>query len=173
MTNWKSLRCTFFVVIRDVMQNHLLQMLSLVAMEKPASTSSDDVRDEKVEKSSPKYLRRLSTASPTNIVRQVLRVFMFEVWSLFLWVPFHRWRCWSALLQCPCQMWCWVSMRGTQRVREMPSWVILTIPPSPKGRHRPPSPQLSSMCTMNDGMVTHFFFFFRKQIQLKLHLLFH
>ena len=32
----------------DVMQNHLLQMLSLVAMEKPASTSSDDVRDEKV-----------------------------------------------------------------------------------------------------------------------------
>lgn len=32
------------------MQNHLLQMLSLVAMEKPASTSSDDVRDEKVKK---------------------------------------------------------------------------------------------------------------------------
>lgn len=74
-----SLRCTFFVVIRDVMQNHLLQMLSLVAMEKPASTSSDDVRDEKVGKSSPKSLRRLSTASPTNIVRHVLRVFMFEV----------------------------------------------------------------------------------------------
>jgi len=38
-----------FVVIRDVMQNHLLQMLCLVAMEKPASTSSDDVRDEKVQ----------------------------------------------------------------------------------------------------------------------------
>uniref|UniRef100_A0A8C7QQ70 glucose-6-phosphate dehydrogenase (NADP(+)) n=1 Tax=Oncorhynchus mykiss TaxID=8022 RepID=A0A8C7QQ70_ONCMY len=37
-----------FGIIRDVMQNHLLQMLSLVAMEKPASTSPDDVRDEKV-----------------------------------------------------------------------------------------------------------------------------
>lgn len=37
-----------FPVLSDVMQNHLLQMLSLVAMEKPASTSSDDVRDEKV-----------------------------------------------------------------------------------------------------------------------------
>ncbi|XP_077460626.1 glucose-6-phosphate 1-dehydrogenase isoform X1 [Stigmatopora argus] len=37
-----------FGIIRDVMQNHLLQLLSLVAMEKPASTSSDDVRDEKV-----------------------------------------------------------------------------------------------------------------------------
>ncbi|KAI9516204.1 glucose-6-phosphate 1-dehydrogenase [Dissostichus eleginoides] len=36
-----------FGIIRDVMQNHLLQMLCLVAMEKPASTSSDDVRDEK------------------------------------------------------------------------------------------------------------------------------
>ncbi|XP_061760575.1 glucose-6-phosphate 1-dehydrogenase isoform X1 [Nerophis ophidion] len=37
-----------FGIIRDVMQNHLLQLLCLVAMEKPASTSSDDVRDEKV-----------------------------------------------------------------------------------------------------------------------------
>ncbi|XP_075772694.1 glucose-6-phosphate 1-dehydrogenase isoform X2 [Pelodiscus sinensis] len=37
-----------FGIIRDVMQNHLLQMLCLVAMEKPASTHSDDVRDEKV-----------------------------------------------------------------------------------------------------------------------------
>ncbi|XP_076028018.1 glucose-6-phosphate 1-dehydrogenase-like [Genypterus blacodes] len=37
-----------FGIIRDVMQNHLLQILCLVAMEKPASTSPDDVRDEKV-----------------------------------------------------------------------------------------------------------------------------
>ncbi|XP_071657303.1 glucose-6-phosphate 1-dehydrogenase, partial [Patagioenas fasciata] len=37
-----------FGIIRDVMQNHLLQMLCLVAMEKPASTNADDVRDEKV-----------------------------------------------------------------------------------------------------------------------------
>uniref|UniRef100_V9KLG6 Glucose-6-phosphate 1-dehydrogenase n=1 Tax=Callorhinchus milii TaxID=7868 RepID=V9KLG6_CALMI len=37
-----------FGIIRDVMQNHMMQMLCLVAMEKPSSTSSDDVRDEKV-----------------------------------------------------------------------------------------------------------------------------
>lgn len=37
-----------FLPHSDVMQNHLLQMLTLVAMEKPASTNSDDVRDEKV-----------------------------------------------------------------------------------------------------------------------------
>lgn len=35
-------------IIRDVMQNHLMQILSLVAMEKPASLSADDVRNEKV-----------------------------------------------------------------------------------------------------------------------------
>lgn len=37
-----------FGIIRDVMQNHLLQILSLVAMEKPASCHPDDIRDEKV-----------------------------------------------------------------------------------------------------------------------------
>ena len=35
-------------IIRDVMQNHLMQMLSLVAMEKPASIHPDDIRNEKV-----------------------------------------------------------------------------------------------------------------------------
>lgn len=30
------------------MQNHLLQILSLVAMEKPVSTKADDIRNEKV-----------------------------------------------------------------------------------------------------------------------------
>lgn len=33
---------------RDVMQNHLLQILTLVAMEKPPSTASEDIRNEKV-----------------------------------------------------------------------------------------------------------------------------
>lgn len=37
-----------FGIIRDVMQNHLLQILSLVAMEKPASTDPEDIRNEKV-----------------------------------------------------------------------------------------------------------------------------
>jgi len=37
-----------FGIIRDIMQNHLLQILSLAAMEKPVSTNPDDIRDEKV-----------------------------------------------------------------------------------------------------------------------------
>lgn len=35
-------------IIRDVMQNHLLQVLSLVAMDHPVSFSSEDIRDAKV-----------------------------------------------------------------------------------------------------------------------------
>lgn len=35
-------------IIRDVLQNHLLQILSLIAMEKPASTNAKDVTDEKL-----------------------------------------------------------------------------------------------------------------------------
>jgi len=35
-------------IIRDVMQNHLLQILSLIAMEPPVSMSAQNVRDEKV-----------------------------------------------------------------------------------------------------------------------------
>lgn len=37
-----------FGIIRDIMQNHLLQILTLVAMEKPASCHPDDIRNEKV-----------------------------------------------------------------------------------------------------------------------------
>ncbi|ORX60533.1 glucose-6-P dehydrogenase [Hesseltinella vesiculosa] len=37
-----------FGIIRDVMQNHLLQVLTLIAMEPPISTDSEAIRDEKV-----------------------------------------------------------------------------------------------------------------------------
>ncbi len=46
-------------VIRDVFQNHLLQLLALVAMEPPARWRADDVRDEKV-----KVLNALSCPDP-------------------------------------------------------------------------------------------------------------
>ena len=34
-------------MVRDIIQNHLLQVMSLVTMEVPASFSADDIRDEK------------------------------------------------------------------------------------------------------------------------------
>lgn len=52
-----------FGIIRDVMQNHLLQILSLVAMEKPVTTNAEDIRDEKV-----KVLRAVKTLTLDDVV---------------------------------------------------------------------------------------------------------
>ncbi|MFN2324031.1 MAG: glucose-6-phosphate dehydrogenase, partial [Trueperaceae bacterium] len=50
--------------LRDVVQNHLLQVLSLVAMEPPVDTSADALRDEKV-----KVFRAIPALDPERIVR--------------------------------------------------------------------------------------------------------
>jgi glucose-6-phosphate 1-dehydrogenase len=58
-------RITYFDqqgIIRDVIQNHLLQALALVAMEKPASLSEDDIRNEKL-----KVLKCVQTVEPQNV----------------------------------------------------------------------------------------------------------
>jgi len=50
--------------IRDVVQNHLLQMVALLAMEAPVDGDADSLRDEKV-----KVFRSLSVADPERTVR--------------------------------------------------------------------------------------------------------
>jgi glucose-6-phosphate 1-dehydrogenase len=50
-------------VVRDVVQNHLLQVLALVAMELPATFAADDIRDEKL-----KLLRSVRAPSPGDFV---------------------------------------------------------------------------------------------------------
>jgi glucose-6-phosphate 1-dehydrogenase len=35
-------------IIRDMVQNHLIQVLTLIAMEKPSSANAEQIRDEKV-----------------------------------------------------------------------------------------------------------------------------
>ncbi|KAF9184493.1 Glucose-6-phosphate 1-dehydrogenase [Haplosporangium sp. Z 767] len=52
-----------FGIIRDVMQNHLIQILTLVAMEPPVSLGAEDVRDEKV-----KVLRFIQPIVKENIL---------------------------------------------------------------------------------------------------------
>lgn len=52
-----------FGIIRDVMQNHLLQVLTLLAMERPISFSSEDIRDEKV-----RVLRAMDAIEPKNVI---------------------------------------------------------------------------------------------------------
>jgi glucose-6-phosphate 1-dehydrogenase len=55
-------------VLRDVFQNHLLQLLSLVAMEPPTVYSADALRDEKV-----KVLTALRELPPESVRRQTVR----------------------------------------------------------------------------------------------------
>jgi glucose-6-phosphate 1-dehydrogenase len=50
--------------IRDIFQNHLLQLVALTAMEPPIDFDADSVRNEKV-----KVLRSLHTPGPKNVVR--------------------------------------------------------------------------------------------------------
>lgn len=55
-------------VIRDMFQNHLLQLLSLTAMEAPVTFNDDCVRDEKV-----KVLRALRPMSNENAIQDTFR----------------------------------------------------------------------------------------------------
>jgi glucose-6-phosphate 1-dehydrogenase len=50
--------------IRDIFQNHLLQLLALTAMEPPSDFTADSVRNEKV-----KVLRSVHTPGPKSVVR--------------------------------------------------------------------------------------------------------
>ena len=54
--------------LRDMLQNHLLQLLCIVAMEPPASISSDAVRDAKLQ-----VLRSLKRFTPTTLAQNIVR----------------------------------------------------------------------------------------------------
>jgi glucose-6-phosphate 1-dehydrogenase len=55
-------------VLRDMIQNHMFQLLSLVAMEPPISFAADAVRDEKV-----KVLQAIRPMSPEEILDRTVR----------------------------------------------------------------------------------------------------
>ena len=54
--------------LRDMVQNHLLQVLALVTMEPPVSLEAEPIRDEKV-----KLLKSLRPLTPEDVARQVVR----------------------------------------------------------------------------------------------------
>ena len=54
--------------LRDMVQNHLLQVLALVAMEPPATLEAESIRDEKV-----KLLKSIPLLRPDDVARQVVR----------------------------------------------------------------------------------------------------
>ena len=54
--------------LRDMVQNHLLQVMSLVAMEPPVSLDAEPIRDEKV-----KLLKSIRQLTPDTVAKQVVR----------------------------------------------------------------------------------------------------
>ena len=54
--------------LRDMIQNHALQMLTMIAMEPPPSSDADAIRDEKL-----KVLRSLKPFTPESVSRDVIR----------------------------------------------------------------------------------------------------
>ena len=54
--------------LRDMVQNHLLQVLALIAMEPPVSLEAEAIRDEKV-----KLLKSIRALRPEDVARQVVR----------------------------------------------------------------------------------------------------
>ena len=59
--------------IRDVVQNHMLQVVSILTMEPPGSNSPDGIRDEKV-----KVLRAIHPLGPGSVVRGQYRGYLSE-----------------------------------------------------------------------------------------------
>jgi len=59
--------------IRDVVQNHLFQVLCNLAMEPPVRADSETLRDEKV-----KVLKSISTLTPSDVVRGQFRGYLQE-----------------------------------------------------------------------------------------------
>jgi glucose-6-phosphate 1-dehydrogenase len=85
-------------VIRDVIQNHLLQIVSYVAMEAPSSTYAEAIRDEQA-----KVLRTVRPMSVENVVRGQFRgyknepgvspdSFMATYAALRMYVDSWRWK---------------------------------------------------------------------------------
>ncbi|MCW3147043.1 glucose-6-phosphate dehydrogenase [Stutzerimonas stutzeri] len=54
--------------LRDMIQNHLLQLLCLIAMDPPSDLSADSIRDEKV-----KVLKALAPIAPEQLGQQLVR----------------------------------------------------------------------------------------------------
>lgn len=54
--------------LRDMIQNHLLQLLCLIAMDPPSDLSADSIRDEKV-----KVLKALAPIAPEHLGQQLVR----------------------------------------------------------------------------------------------------
>src|SRR3954462_15275393 len=126
-------------VIRDVIQNHLLQIVSYLAMEAPSSTYAEAVRDEQA-----KVLRTIRPISPENMVRGQFRGYRDEPG-----VNSDSYMATYAALRLDVDSWRWegvpfyvragkcLKMTCTEVVVELKNAppVVFTEPPPPRGNY--------------------------------------
>ena len=112
-------------IIRDIVQNHLMQVLTLVAMEAPASLGTEDVRDKKVKVRdtspiSPLYLTYISHTSPPYLhhISPTSPRYLLDI------SPISPLRCSSRYGQSPPTRTRWVSTRAHPSLTP-------TLPPTP------------------------------------------
>lgn len=74
-------------IIRDIMQNHLLQILALFAMETPVSLDAEDIRNEKVFNILEEYL--VTNIYQTNILLCIY-IYIFMLQFLHLLFPTYN-----------------------------------------------------------------------------------
>jgi glucose-6-phosphate 1-dehydrogenase len=72
-------------ILRDMVQNHLLQLLCLVAMEPPVALEADAIRGEKVQ-----VLRALRPIRPNEVTKNTVRAQYRAGWVLGKEVPGYR-----------------------------------------------------------------------------------
>ena len=116
--------------IRDVIQNHLLQVVALLAMEPPVDAEPDSLRDEKV-----KVLKAMCPADPARLVRGQYEGYSGEP-GVAPGSPVETF----AALRLEIDSWRWAGCR------------------SPSGRARawrPPRWRLSSSCTLRPACCSH------------------
>ena len=71
--------------LRDIVQNHVMQVLSLTLMEPPGSIDAQGIRDEKV-----KALRSVVVPTPDQVLTDVVRAQYDSGWSEGVAVPAYR-----------------------------------------------------------------------------------
>ena len=71
--------------LRDIVQNHVMQVLSLILMEPPSNVEAEGIRDEKV-----KALRSIEIPSHQNVLDRVVRGQYDSGWVAGIQVPGYR-----------------------------------------------------------------------------------
>jgi glucose-6-phosphate 1-dehydrogenase len=141
--------------LRDVVQNHLLQIVALLAMEPPATADEAALRDEKV-----KLFKQVHTFEPANVARGQYRTYTDEVGvqagtdtETFVAIRFEieSWR-WAGVP--------WLIRTGKALpVTATEAVVEFTAPPrllfAPQGHAAPQANHLRFRLGSDDGVMLH------------------